>query len=132
MKFSIGEFSRITSLSIKSLRLYHEKEILFPSEVDEFTSYRYYSEASIELARTIKILKEYDFTLSEIKEIIEECSEESEMIEHLIKKKSEIEKKINRYKDASRSIELIIQKETESKMKTTTEFEIEKKLLKLC
>ena len=46
MKFSIGEFSRITSFSIKSLRLYHEKEILIPSEVDEFTGYRYYNKRS--------------------------------------------------------------------------------------
>lgn len=127
MKFSIGEFSRITSLTIKSLRLYHEKEILVPSEVDEFTGYRYYDEANVELARTIKILKDYDFSLTEIKEIIDECSEESEMIEQLIRKKSEIEKKISRYKDVSRSIELIIQKESESKMKNESEFEIEEK-----
>ena len=35
MRFSIGEFSLITSLSIKSLRLYHEKGLLIPAEVDE-------------------------------------------------------------------------------------------------
>jgi len=127
MKFSIGEFSRITSLSIKSLRLYHKKEILIPSEVDEFTGYRYYNEANIEIASVIKILKEYDFSLAEIKEIIEECSEESEVIDQLIRKKKEIQKKIDRYQDVSRSIELIIQKETENKMKTKNEFEIEEK-----
>ena len=127
MKFSIGDFSRITSLSIKTLRLYHEKEILIPSEVDEFTNYRYYNEYNVDLARTIKILKEYDFSLAEIKEIIDECSEESEMLEQLIKKRNEIENKITRYKGVSRSIELIIQKETESKMKNETEFEVEEK-----
>ena len=31
MKLRIGEFSRITSLSIKTLRLYHEKDILVPA-----------------------------------------------------------------------------------------------------
>jgi DNA-binding transcriptional MerR regulator/effector-binding domain-containing protein len=129
MKFSIGEFSRITSLSVKTLRLYHEKEILIPSEVDEFTSYRYYNEDNIEAARTIKILKEYDFSLAEIKEIMEECCEESELTEQLIKKRSEIETKIARYKEVSRSIELIIQKETEIKMKNETEFEIEEKVI---
>lgn len=127
MKFSIGEFSRITSLTIKSLRLYHEKEILVPSEVDDFTGYRYYNETNIEFARAIKILKEYDFSLAEIKEIVVECSEESEIVEQLIRKKSEIEKKINRYNDISSSIELIIQKEMESKMKSEKEFEIEEK-----
>lgn len=127
MKFSIGEFSRITSLSIKSLRLYHEKEILIPSEVDEFTGYRYYNERNIDCARTVKILREYDFSLAEIKDLIDECTEESEMLEQLIKKKNEIEKKIDRYKDVSHSIELIIQKEMESKMESKDEFEIEEK-----
>jgi len=127
MKFSIGEFSRITSLSIKSLRLYHEKEILIPSVVDEFTGYRYYNESNIERARTIKILKEYDFSSAEIKEILDECCDESEIVEQLIKKKSEIEKKIARFKNVSLSIELIIQKEKENKMKPEDEFEIEEK-----
>jgi len=48
VRFSIGEFSRITSLTIKSLRLYHEKEILIPAEVDKFTGYRYYNDANFE------------------------------------------------------------------------------------
>jgi DNA-binding transcriptional MerR regulator len=127
MKFSIGEFSRITSLSIKSLRLYHEKVILVPAIVDEFTGYRYYDETNIETARTVKILKEYDFSLAEIKEIIDECGDESEIVEQLIKKKNEIEKKIARYKDVSLSIEQIIQKEKENKMNPENEFEIEEK-----
>lgn len=127
MKYSIGEFSRITSLSIKSLRLYHEKEILVPSEVDQFTGYRYYNETNIEFARTIKILREYDFSLAEIKEIIDEFNDESEILEQLIKKKNEIEKKIARYKDISVSIDSIIKKERENKMRTENEFEIEEK-----
>ncbi len=127
MKYSIGEFSRITSLSIKSLRLYHEKEILVPSEVDKSTGYRYYNERNIELARTIKVLKEYDFSLAEIKEIIIEFSDESEILEQLIEKKKDIEKKIANYKNISLSIDLIITIEKENKMKPENEFEIEEK-----
>ncbi|MFH1197441.1 MAG: MerR family transcriptional regulator [bacterium] len=129
MKFSIGEFSRITSLSIKSLRLYHEKEILVPSVIDDFTGYRYYNEANIETARTIRILKDYDFSLAEIKEILDECNDESELVEQLLKKREEIEKKINRYKEVSRSIELVIQKEKENTMSAKEDFEIEQKEL---
>ena len=127
MKFSIVEFSKITSLSIKSLRLYHEKEILVPAEVDEFTSYRYYNEADYELARSIKILKDYEFTLAEIKELLDECDEEEEMLEQLHTKLGEIRNKINRYKEISRSIESLINYERENKMKTEEEFDIEEK-----
>jgi len=127
MKFSIGEFSKITSLSIKSLRLYHEKEILVPAEVDEFTGYRYYNEADYDRARSIKILKDYEFTLAEIKEIINECDEEGEILEQLHTKLAEIQNKIERYKEISHSIESIIKHERENKMKAEEEFDIEEK-----
>ena len=127
MKFSIGEFSKITSLSIKSLRLYHEKEILVPAEVDMFTGYRYYNEADYDRARSIKILKDHEFTLAEIKELLDECGEEEEMLEQLHTKLGEIRNKINRYKEISRSIESLINYERENKMKAEEDFDIEEK-----
>jgi effector-binding domain-containing protein len=129
MKFSIGEFSKVTSLSIKSLRLYHEKELLVPAEVDQFTSYLYYNEANYERARSIKILKTFDFTLAEIKEILDDCDDESELLSQLEKKLKEVEGKIQRYEEISRSIESIIQYERESTMSNNKEFEIEEKEL---
>src|ERR1700682_6406982 len=39
---TIGEFSRITHLSIKTLRRYHEAGLLQPARVDRQTGYRYY------------------------------------------------------------------------------------------
>ncbi len=127
MKFSIGEFSKITSMSIKTLRLYHEKGILIPAEVDEFTKYRYYNEKNISAAKSIQILKQYDFTLAEIKEIIDECTDEADIIDQLAAKQNAIREKIDRYKENSDSIELIIQKEKESEMKNKDDFEVEEK-----
>jgi DNA-binding transcriptional MerR regulator len=127
LKYSIGEFSKITSLSIKSLRLYHEKEILVPAEVDQFTSYRYYSENDIEKAKSIKILKDYDFSLSEIKEMLDSCNDESEILEQLQIKLFEIKNKLERYNQISRSIESIINFEREAKMSSEDKFEVEEK-----
>ena len=127
MKYSIGEFSKITSLSIKSLRLYHEKEILVPAEIDMFSSYRYYSQGDIERAKSTKILKDYDFSLSEIKEILESCNDESEILEQLQTKLLEIKNKLERYNQISRSIESIIKSEKEIKMNNTDNFEVEEK-----
>ncbi len=127
MRFSIGEFSRITALTIKSLRLYHEKELLIPAEIDEFTGYRYYNETNYEAARTIKILKELDFSLAEIKEILEDCKDEMELVTFLEKKILDVEQKIHQYAKISRSIKLILQREKESAMKINGEFEIEEK-----
>ena len=38
--FSIGEFSKITGLTVKTLRYYHEEGVLVPSHVDGQTGYR--------------------------------------------------------------------------------------------
>jgi DNA-binding transcriptional MerR regulator len=38
--FSIGEFSKITGLTVKTLRLHHEQGLLVPRHVDEQTGYR--------------------------------------------------------------------------------------------
>lgn len=127
MKFSIGQFSSITLLSIKTLRLYHEKKILIPAVIDEFTKYRYYNEANFETARVIKILKDFDFTLSEIKEILEECDEGSDLLEQLQKKFEQIKSKINRYELTLNSLETTIKIEKENKMEIEQSFEIEEK-----
>jgi DNA-binding transcriptional MerR regulator len=129
MEYSIGEFSRITMLSIKSLRLYHEKELLIPARVDEFTSYRYYDEENVDRARAINILKRFDFSLAEIKEILDECEKEEDTLDFLEKKLKEIELKIAHFQKVSQDIELTIQFEREQKMATTEHFEVEEKVL---
>ena len=129
MNYSIGEFSRMTSLSIKSLRLYHEKGLLIPHHVDEFTGYRYYDEANYETARAIAILKRFDFSLAEIKEILQECGEEKDALVFLDEKLHQVQEKIRHYQQVSREIELAIQFERESPVKNDGKFEIEEKVV---
>lgn len=127
MKLSIGEFSAVTSLTIKSLRLYHEKGILVPSEIDEFTQYRYYDEKNLEVARSIKILREFDFSLSEIKEILIDLDSSHNLLEQLQMKVNQVKEKIKRYQEISNSLENTIKIERENKMQTLESFEIEEK-----
>jgi DNA-binding transcriptional MerR regulator len=72
VKYSIGEFSKIAALTVKSLHLYHDKEILIPFEVDETTGYRYYNQRNLETAHAIATLRSFDFSLIEIKQILGE------------------------------------------------------------
>lgn len=64
--YRIGEFSKITELSVRTLRYYDAINLLKPKFVDEFTSYRYYTDENINEANYIKFLKELDFSLDEI------------------------------------------------------------------
>ena len=68
--FSIGEFSRITGLTVKTLRFYHQQGVLVPSRVDPSTGYRYYDENDVETARVITYLRSLDVPLLEVKEIL--------------------------------------------------------------
>ncbi len=129
MRFSIGEFSLITQLSIKSLRLYHEKGILVPAYVDDSSGYRYYNEANCERARSIKILKEFDFSLSAIKDLLDKCRDESDMLVQLEEKLERVKHKIDRYREISHSIASIIELEKECAMEESREFEVEEKEL---
>ena len=64
--YKIGEFSKIVDIPVRTLRYYDEYGILKPSEVDNFTGYRYYSDENILECHLIKLLKSLDFTLEEI------------------------------------------------------------------
>lgn len=126
--FTIGEFSKITDLSIKALRIYHEKELLIPSIVDDTSNYRYYKEVDIEKAKTIKFLKDLTFSLSEVKEILESFGDEADLARVLENKRGVIEAKINSLQLASKSIDQIIAKEKDAlTMSQNNEFEVEEK-----
>ena len=55
--YAIGEFSKITGLTVKALRFYDEQGVLAPSAIDAETGYRYYDENKIETARVIRELR---------------------------------------------------------------------------
>ena len=67
---AIGEFSRLTHLSVRTLRRYHEAGLLEPAEVDQLTGYRYYSANQIPTAQVIHRLRELDVPLPEVQRIL--------------------------------------------------------------
>lgn len=65
--YRIGEFSKISNLSVKTLRYYDEIGLLEPAETDPFTGYRLYSSSQMGDAIKIQALKEFGFSLDEIR-----------------------------------------------------------------
>ena len=68
---SIGEFSKICKVSTKTLRYYAEIGLIMPNEINPETGYRYYAIEQLETMLLIIRLKSYNFSLEEIKQIIE-------------------------------------------------------------
>jgi DNA-binding transcriptional MerR regulator/DNA gyrase inhibitor GyrI len=126
--YTIGEFSRISGLTIKAIHLYHEKGLLVPGFVDQDSGYRYFTQANVEKAHAISLLKEMQFSLAEISDLLKGYEDEAEILGFLEAKQSEIVARLDQLKTVSFSIEKIIQKEREAKaMLNKPDFEIVEK-----
>ena len=90
----IGDFSKLSRISIRMLRHYDEIGILHPESVDDVTGYRYYSESQLPLAGKIQALKSLGFGLSMIKEILGKYEDAREMERFLVAKQKELEEEI--------------------------------------
>jgi DNA-binding transcriptional MerR regulator len=69
-ELTIGEFSRISHLSVKTLRHYHETGLLKPSSVNPGNGYRYYSEAQIPAAQVIRRLRDLEMPVTAVKALL--------------------------------------------------------------
>lgn len=87
----IGDFSKLSRISIRMLRHYDECGLLKPEKVDRFTGYRYYSESQLPLAGRIQMLKNLGFKISAAGEILDKYENAEEMEQFLTIKKRELE-----------------------------------------
>ncbi len=67
---AIGEFSRLTHLSVRTLRRYHESGLLEPAVVDDATGYRSYAPEQIPTAQVIHRLRELEVPLPQVRRIL--------------------------------------------------------------
>ena len=66
----IGEFSKLSRVSVRMLRHYDEIGLLKPAETDRFTDYRYYREDQLPTMCRITSLKDMGFSLADIVKIL--------------------------------------------------------------
>lgn len=81
--YSIGEFSKIGSITAKTLRYYDEIGLLRPAYVEQENRYRFYSEEQVYEILFIAELKSYDLRLEQIKAIME--SKDEHLLEYITK-----------------------------------------------
>ncbi|MEP7356710.1 MAG: MerR family transcriptional regulator [Anaerolineales bacterium] len=66
----IGEFSRLSQVTVKTLHHYDEIGLFKPSQIDPFTSYRYYTLDQLPHIHSIMALKELGLSLEEISQLL--------------------------------------------------------------
>lgn len=103
--FKIGEFSKLTQVSIRMLRYYDETGLLKPAEIDKFTNYRLYSTDQIPLLNKILFLRDLGFNVSEIALALSQWSDNF-IADLLDNKRLEIENIIKTEQDKLSRIEL--------------------------
>lgn len=87
----IGEFSKLSKVSIRMLRHYNEIGLLIPETIDNFTNYRYYSETQLPLVNRISALKDMGFSLSSITTILKNYKDTQELKQYLLLKQTELQ-----------------------------------------
>jgi DNA-binding transcriptional MerR regulator/effector-binding domain-containing protein len=73
---SIGDFSRMTQLSVKTLRHYHDVGLIPPHHVDPSTGYRYYSYEQVPTAQVVTRLRALDMPVPEVKAVLAAAPDE--------------------------------------------------------
>lgn len=102
--YTIGKFSKICNIPVKTLRFYDNIGLLKPSYIDTETNYRYYDYDKIETIKIILLLKNLHIPLADIKQMIESADQVQwnsiieQQISELEKQKEQITKEIEEMK----------------------------------
>ena len=86
----IGDFSRLSRISVRMLRHYDEIGLLKPAVTDELTGYRYYREDQLFVTGRITSLKNMGFSLTDIIRILALHEDQDAIESYLIKKQKEL------------------------------------------
>jgi DNA-binding transcriptional MerR regulator/effector-binding domain-containing protein len=69
-RISIGDFAKMTHLSVKALRHYHDVGLLDPAEIDESSGYRYYEAGQVVTAQVIRRFRDLGMPLDDIRALL--------------------------------------------------------------
>ena len=92
--FKIGDFSKLSCVSVKTLRYYDELGLLKPAHVDHFTGYRYYSADQLPQLNRILALKDLGFSLEQTVRLLEGMLVPAQMREILRMKQAELYQRV--------------------------------------
>jgi effector-binding domain-containing protein len=106
--FKIGDFSRLSRISIKALRYYEEIGLLKPVRIDEFTGYRYYSAEQLPELNYIIALKELGLTLEEIGTLNRNSLNPAQIRDIFILKQAELRQLLHEEKQRLEQVEKLL------------------------
>lgn len=91
----IGDFSRLSQVTIKTLRYYDQTGLLKPEAVDPFTGYRYYTLDQLPRLNRILVLKDLGLSLEQIARLLDDTLTTDEIRGMLRLKRAALEQEIH-------------------------------------
>jgi DNA-binding transcriptional MerR regulator len=115
----IGDFARLSQVSVVTLRYYDEMDLLKPVRVDSFTGYRFYSADQLPRLNRILALKDLGFSLDQIRLMLADCLTSEQLRGMLTMQRREVEKRLADEQERLSRIEARLRQiEQENKMPT--------------
>lgn len=105
MKFTVKELSQMAKVTIKALHHYHKIGLLVPQELSE-AGYRYYGPDELKRLQEILFYKELDFSLVEIKKLLDESSNRTSTLE---KQQALFKNKIEKYQQLIQTLKISLE-----------------------
>ena len=113
----IGDFARLSQVSVVTLRYYDEMDLLKPVRVDTFTGYRFYSADQLPRLNRILALKDLGFSLEQIRLMLSDGLTSEQLRGMLTMQRKEVEKRLSDEGERLRRIESRLRQiELEDKM----------------
>ncbi|NOH03645.1 MAG: MerR family transcriptional regulator [Chloroflexi bacterium] len=112
--FKIGEFSRLSRVSVRMLRHYDQLGLLTPSRTDPFTGYRYYSASQLPRLNRILALRDLGFSLEQIAEVLDDDVSADQLLGMLKLKRADVERQMQEEQNRLSRLEARIRQMSES------------------
>jgi len=113
----IGDFSRLSRTTVKTLRYYDDLGLLRPVYIDAYTGYRYYALEQLPRLNRILAYKDLGFSLEQIQQLLDEGLPPEQVRSMLRSKQAEIQTRVQEEQERLERVEARLRQiEQEDKM----------------
>jgi DNA-binding transcriptional MerR regulator len=115
----IGDFAKLSQVTVKTLRYYDEMGLIKPIEIDRFTGYRYYTFDQLPRLNRILALKDLGLSLEQVAQVLE-CDLSAEQLRGMLRlKQVELQQRLQEEQERLARVEARLRQiEQENQMST--------------
>ena len=124
----IGDFSKLSKISIKTLRYYDKIGLLKPAMIDSATQYRYYTVEQLEIIRLISMYKDAGLTNDMISKLIHQTGDEHMLLEY---QKQVLTERAREIKRALSTLDILLGEQSRQQYEASIK-RVEKRLVYCC